>query len=181
MPLSCSAVAGSGARSSADSVSRERAVIFTTAHDEHAVEAFELEAIDYLIKPFHLDELLARVHALLRRDSWAQTPPSGRVAVGGGWIDLVTREAEGTDGSQEALAAKEFEILRLLVLARGQVVSRAQILTQVWGGESDPTPRTVDNFVVRLRKRFEPDPEMPRYFHTVRGVGYRFTREAPPR
>ena len=100
--------------------------------------------------------------------------------MGGGWVDLVTREAEGADKSRQPLAAKEFEILRLLLLARGQVVSRTQILDQVWGGEADPTPRTVDNFVVRLRKRFEPDPAAPAVLLTVRGIGYRLVPGPEP-
>jgi DNA-binding response OmpR family regulator len=128
---------------------------------------------DYLVKPFHLEELLARVHALLRRGAWAQAPAQGRVPVGAGWVDLVTREAQGAGGGRETLPVKEYGILKLLIEARGAIVSRSRILDEVWGGEADPTPRTVDNFVVRLRRRFEPDPQRPRHILTIRGTGYR--------
>lgn len=150
-------------------------VLFLTARDlpPDRVRGLQAGGDDYLVKPFHLEELLARVSALLRRAAWAQEPVRGRVAVGAGWVDLVTREAQSKDGSRETLPAKEFGILQLLIEARGAIVSRARILDRVWGGEADPTPRTVDNFVVRLRRRFEPDPEDPRHILTIRGTGYR--------
>ncbi|TAH36963.1 MAG: response regulator transcription factor [Planctomycetota bacterium] len=150
-------------------------VLFLTARDlpPDRVRGLQAGGDDYLVKPFHLAELLARVAALLRRAAWSAEPAGGRVRVGAGWADLVTREAESVDGAKDTLPAKEFGILQLLIEARGAIVSRSRILDRVWGGEADPTPRTVDNFVVRLRRRFEPDPENPRYILTIRGTGYR--------
>ncbi|RMH05320.1 MAG: DNA-binding response regulator [Planctomycetota bacterium] len=150
-------------------------ILFLTARDlpHDRVQGLMAGGDDYLVKPFHLDELLARVHALLRRSDWAEAPAEGKIRIGRGWVDLVTREAQGGDGPVETLPAKEFGILKLLIEARGAVVSRNEILDRVWGGEAFPTPRTVDNFVVRLRRRFEEDPAAPRHILTVRGVGYR--------
>ncbi len=154
-------------------------VLFLTARDlpPDRVEGLMAGGDDYLVKPFHLDELLARIHALLRRTAWDREPVRGRVPVGGGWVDLVTREACAVDGSVETLPSKEYGILKLLLEGRGAVVSRQDILARVWEGEVDPTPRTVDNFVVRLRRRFEPDPAAPRYILTVRGLGYRLASQ----
>lgn len=156
-------------------------VLFLTARDlpRDRVEGLRSGGDDYLVKPFHLEELFARVAALLRRASWAQEPPTGRIRVGAGWVDFVTREAQAADGARETLPAKELGILQLLVEARGAIVSRNRILDRVWGGEADPTPRTVDNFFVRLRRRFEPDPANPRYILTIRGTGYRLVPAAP--
>lgn len=150
-------------------------ILFLTARDltHDRVEGLRAGGDDYLIKPFHLAELLARVHALLRRSAWAEAPAEGRIAIGGGWVDLVTHEAESVDGSRETLPVKEYGILKLLIEARGAIVTRNQILDEVWGGEADPTPRTVDNFVVRLRRRFEHDPANPKHLLTVRSLGYR--------
>ncbi len=150
-------------------------VLFLTARDlpHDRVEGLMAGGDDYLVKPFHLDELLARVHALLRRVGWAESPAEGKVEIGQGWIDLVTHEAQSQDGSKETLPVKEFGILKLLIESRGAIVSRNDILDNVWGGEADPTPRTVDNFVVRLRRRFEVDPSDPQHILTVRGIGYR--------
>jgi len=153
-------------------------VLFLTARDlpRDRVEGLMAGGDDYLVKPFHLEELLARIHALLRRQAWTGAPVSGRVPVGTGWVDLQTREAADCRGQVETLPTKEFGLLQMLIEARGAVVSRAKILDRVWGGEADPTPRTVDNFVVRLRRRFEPDPASPCYLLTVRGTGYRLAR-----
>ena len=82
--------------------------------------------------------------------------------------------------AEQHLTHKEAMILKYLAERQGEVVSREDILDKVWGYEVYPSTRTIDNFIVRLRKRFERDPESPRHFHTVRGVGYRFTREPEP-
>ena len=154
-------------------------ILFLTARDLHhdRVEGLMAGGDDYLVKPFHLDELLARTHALLRRQDWSEGPAGNRMAIGAGWVDLVTRTAGLKSGETETLGAKEFGILKLLIEARGAIVSRARMLDEVWGDEAEPTPRTVDNFVVRLRRKFEPDPARPRYLLTVRGTGYRLADE----
>ena len=138
---------------------------------------------DYLPKPFHLQELLLRVRAILRRgrggvaaESAEQENPS--IEFGGNRVDLKAYRGVAFDGVEHELTHKEAQILRLLVQRAGEVVSRDEILDRVWGLEEYPTARTIDNFLLKLRRRFERTPEEPRHFHTVRGAGYRFTREA---
>jgi two-component system, OmpR family, alkaline phosphatase synthesis response regulator PhoP len=150
-------------------------ILFVTARDlpPDRIHGLMVGGDDYLVKPFHLDELLARVHAILRRKGWSGRAHASKVRVGLGWVDFERAEATNTQGEVEALNRKELGILRLLVEAHGGVVSRADILAEVWGDEADPTPRTVDNFVVRLRKKFEADSAEPHFLLTMRGVGYR--------
>ena len=150
-------------------------ILFVTARDlpPDRVEGLMAGGDDYLIKPFHLDELLARVHALLRRSGWSESKSVSRVEIGECWIDFDRAESKNIDGSVSALNAKELGILKLLVEAHGGVVKRVDIIAEVWGDEADPTPRTVDNFVVRLRKKFEPEVADPQYLLTARGIGYR--------
>ena len=144
---------------------------------------------DYLGKPFALAELLARVAAMRRRQAWLDRPTTGPAADGahclalaGCQVDFLAHEFRDAAGGREQLPQKELAILRLLCERAGQVVSRDEILQAVWGDDVFPSTRTVDNFVVRLRRRLEPQPERPRHLHTVRGVGYRLTLEpsAPP-
>ena len=155
-------------------------ILFVTARDlpPDRVEGLMAGGDDYLIKPFHLDELLARVHALLRRSGWSESKSVSRVEIGECWIDFDRAESKNIDGSVSALNAKELGILKLLVEAHGGVVKRVDIIAEVWGDEADPTPRTVDNFVVRLRKKFEPEVADPQYLLTARGIGYRLRLDA---
>jgi len=150
-------------------------VLFVTARDlpPDRIAGLMAGGDDYLIKPFHLEELLARVHALLRRAEWGKSKPGGKIPVGQGWVNLETLGSRHADGSEDTLSQKERGILILLVEANGAIVTRNAILDAVWGNEAEPTPRTVDNFMVRLRKRFEKDPTQPSYLLTVRGIGYR--------
>ena len=153
-------------------------VLFLTVKDgaEDRVRGFEAGGDDYLSKPFHLKELLLRVAAILRRSSWYQGNAS-TLEFGGNRIDFKTYEARAWDGSEHALTHKEAMILKALNEHSGGIVTREDILDRVWGYEVFPSTRTIDNFIVRLRKRFERNPEQPAHFHTVRGVGYRFTPE----
>jgi two-component system alkaline phosphatase synthesis response regulator PhoP len=154
-------------------------VLFLTVKGETAdrVRGFEAGGDDYLTKPFHLKELLLRVAAILRRSSWYQAGGTTAVDFGGNHIDFKTYEARAWDGSAHSLTHKEAMILRMLAEKPGHIVTREDILDRVWGYEVFPSTRTIDNFIVRLRKRFERNPETPAHFHTVRGVGYRFTPE----
>jgi two-component system, OmpR family, alkaline phosphatase synthesis response regulator PhoP len=152
-------------------------VLFLTVKGAAAdrVRGFEAGGDDYLAKPFHLKELLLRVAAILRRSSWYQSSASAALEFDGNRIDFRTYEARAWDGSQHSLTHKEAMILRVLADQPGNIVTREEILDRVWGYEVFPSTRTIDNFIVRLRKRFERNPEAPAHFHTVRGVGYRFT------
>jgi two-component system, OmpR family, alkaline phosphatase synthesis response regulator PhoP len=154
-------------------------VLFLTAkaRAEDRIRGLELGADDYLGKPFHLKELLLRIEALFRRQDWSRKPEpaAGVFHFGPNSIDFGRFEAVGLDGESFRLTQKECLLLKLLAERQGEVVSRDEILDKVWGVNSYPTPRTVDNFIARLRRRFEPDPAEPRYIHTLRGVGYRFT------
>lgn len=158
-------------------------VLFVSAkgQPEDRVEGLRAGGDDYLPKPFHLPEFLLRVENLLRRRGWrgaqAVNPPAPDAALrfGGHTVDFRTWTASLADGRTEVLGERELKILQLLNERRGEVVSRDDILDGVWGDDAFPSSRTVDNFVVRLRRLFEPDPAHPMYFHTVWGVGYRFT------
>lgn len=156
-------------------------VLFLTARSDPAdrIRGLEEGGDDYLAKPFHLRELLLRVAAILRRAAQpgAATRPSGILRFGGNEIDLKNYVARSHDGQQHQLTHKEALILALLSEREGEVVSRENILEQVWGADATPTARTIDNFILRLRRRFEPDPHTPRHFHSAHGVGYRFVRE----
>ncbi|MEQ8234360.1 MAG: response regulator transcription factor [Gammaproteobacteria bacterium] len=138
------------------------------------IEGLEAGADDYLGKPFHLRELLLRVAAILRRTAWYRERAATPLCFGGNEVDFASYRARAWDGREHELPHKEAMILRLLSEHGGQVVAREDILDQVWGEEVFPSTRTVDNFIVRLRKRFERNPEQPAFIHTVRGVGYRF-------
>jgi two-component system alkaline phosphatase synthesis response regulator PhoP len=135
------------------------------------VRGLELGADDYLAKPFSLRELLARVRAVLRRpgprhkvDAYAFGDV--RVRVRSRQVFLAGREVH--------LTRKEFDLLAYLLAHQGEVVTRERLLDEVWGYERFPTTRTVDTHVLRLRRRFEADPEHPRWILTVHGQGYRF-------
>jgi DNA-binding response OmpR family regulator len=138
------------------------------------VRALDSGADDYLPKPFDTAELVARVNALVRRSRADREIPSDKiVSIGGCEVNLETRQARTLQG-ETTLSEKETALIRMLVRSRGMVLKRSDILEEVWGMDSFPTERTVDNFVVRLRKLFEPDPENPVHIITVRGEGYRF-------
>lgn len=160
---------------------RKTPILFLTAKGgiDDRVRGLEAGGDDYLPKPFHLKELLARIRTILRRWEWYAEEPtvSEPIRFGENTFDLKTFEATAWDESEHTLTHKEALILKLLSEHPREVISREEILDRVWGYDVFPSTRTVDNFILRLRKRFEPDPESPRYFLTVRGVGYRFVPE----
>jgi two-component system alkaline phosphatase synthesis response regulator PhoP len=153
--------------------SRERTpVIILTAKDQQAdkVRGLMAGADDYVTKPFAFDELLARIHAVLRRT----TARLDELRLGETVIDF--RRLRAFTGTQALiLTDKEFEILRYLAERAGKIVSRDELLHLVWGYESPPVTRTVDNFIFRLRQKIERDPRHPQFIHTVYGDGYRLT------
>ncbi len=156
---------------------------------EDVLNGFASGADDYLAKPFDLSILLARLQGLLRRTEWMrggnssaaaapQTSTSnvgdfGRFSFAGKTIDFGALELR-SGGNTIHLTLMESELLRHLVQNDGKIVSRKQILEEVWGLHEDTDTRAIDNFVVRLRRYIEDDPGSPKHLKTVRGVGYRF-------
>jgi len=154
---------------------------------EDVLKGFASGADDYLAKPFDLSILLARLQGLLRRSEWMRgakasaTPPAnsdnagdfGTFSFAGRTIDFGGLELR-SHGSTIRLTVMEAELLRHLVRNEGRIVSRKQILEEVWGLHEDTDTRAIDNFVVRLRRYIEDDPGHPRHLLTVRGVGYKF-------
>jgi two-component system alkaline phosphatase synthesis response regulator PhoP len=157
-------------------------VLFLTARGgvDDRIRGLRAGGDDYLAKPFHLDELLLRAAAILRRSRGDGSEEAGPelIEFGGNSVDLRSYHARSWQGDEIELTHKEAMILKVLAAREGEVVSRDVILDRVWGYDLFPSSRTIDNFLVRLRRRFERDPERPAHFHTVRGVGYRFTRAA---
>ena len=152
-------------------------VILLTAKAEEfdTVRGLEFGADDYVTKPFALGELLARVKAVLRRAEGGagRGAAGGTVEVGRLRVDLASYQAT-VDGEPAAMTHLEVEVLRHFAARPGAVVSRDELLDEVWGADVAPTARTVDNFVLKLRQKAEPDPSRPRHFLTVHGVGYKF-------
>lgn len=149
-------------------------IIFLTAKSEEIdkVLGLELGADDYLTKPFSLRELIARVKAILRRSNTASSSSHGKVQLGKLLVDLDQYTAE-VAGEPVRMSHKEYEILHFLLEKKNEVVSRYDLLNKVWGYESQPTTRTVDNFILRLRQRIEENPNDPKVILTVHGVGYK--------
>ena len=135
---------------------------------------------DYITKPFDLQELLARIKSIFRRQDWlrGQEVPA-TVRIGRAEVNLRTYQASTPEGAVE-LKEKEAMILRLLYEQQGEPVDRQTILDRVWGFDAYPTMRTVDNFILSLRKIVEADPAHPTHILTVHGVGYRLDCNAPP-
>jgi two-component system alkaline phosphatase synthesis response regulator PhoP len=153
-------------------------ILFLTARDrsDDRVEGLLAGGDDYLTKPFNLKELLLRITAIFRRQSWFadNSLQNGRFDFGQNWVDFKSFQAQGADETT-SLSEKECMIMKYLVQHANEVVTRDMILDAVWGYNVYPSSRTVDNFIVRLRKLFEPDPSNPKFIHTIRGAGYKFT------
>jgi two-component system, OmpR family, alkaline phosphatase synthesis response regulator PhoP len=155
-------------------------VLFLTARNSDADRLAGLRhgGDDYMTKPFLLEEIVLRIRGILRRQEWYQTPMADRgiFKFGDNEVNFRTFRASGPGGEVE-LTEKECMLMKLLVERQNQVVSRELILERVWGYKYGSSSRTIDNFIVRLRRYFEPEPRRPRFIHSVRGVGYRFTPE----
>jgi two-component system, OmpR family, alkaline phosphatase synthesis response regulator PhoP len=147
------------------------------------VKGFSYGVDDYLVKPFNLDEFLLRVDRLLTRGAWSQAGPGSDeksmsslprfYSFGDNRIDFETLKARGPSGPV-SLTEQEVRLLRLFIANRGKPLSRRKLLEIGWGYTGETATRTVDNFMVRLRKYFEPDPKNPVYFKSLRSVGYVF-------
>jgi two-component system, OmpR family, alkaline phosphatase synthesis response regulator PhoP len=150
-------------------------VLMLTARGQVAdkVVGLKLGADDYVVKPFEMAELLARVEARLRRPGSAAPPAPSRYAFGEVSVDFRRAEVHRA-GEVVEVSAKELQLLRYFVEHRGATLSRQELLDRVWGYNSMPSTRTVDVHVAGLRRKLEPDPREPRYILTAHGLGYKF-------
>lgn len=149
-------------------------VIMLTAKGEEIdkVLGLELGADDYVTKPFGLREVMARVKAVLRRQEGQAGGASSKMKLNETEIDFGNYTAVA-NGKELPMTPKEFETLKFLWTHRNRVVTRDQLLTNVWGYDESISTRTVDNFILRLRQKLEPDPAHPRYIITIHGAGYK--------
>ncbi len=138
------------------------------------VVGLELGADDYVTKPFSLRELLARIKALLRRKGELKTELE-EYAFGDIEIDFKKQEAKKKKKPLK-LSSKEYEVMKYFILREGEVITREMLLNDVWGYENYPTTRTVDNYILSLRKKIEDDPALPKHLLTVHTTGYKFVK-----
>jgi DNA-binding response OmpR family regulator len=149
-------------------------ILMLTARSQETdkVVGLEVGADDYVTKPFSIKELLARIRAHLRRAAKQVVDVESFTF---GDVELNFKKYVARKGGQVLeLSAREFEILRYLIRRRGEIVTRDQLLDEVWGYDSNPVTRTVDNHIARLRQKIEPDPSAPQHIVTVHRLGYRF-------
>lgn len=159
-------------------------VLTARGQPDDVVYGLKLGADDYMVKPFDLAELLARVEGLLRRQAWARDGEPGaasdpaaeapaRIDFGDFWVDFGTWRAKTLEGVIE-LSKKEIAVMQVFARRPHQVVSRRELLTEVWELPDHPNTRVVDNVILSLRRAFEENSWRPRHIQTVRGAGYRF-------
>ena len=141
------------------------------------VEGLKKGGDDYMTKPFNLEELLLRVDILIKKNRKIRDPHSisDVYEFDGCKIDFAAHDCVDLKGKKQELSKKEASLLKLLIEHQGEVVSREHILHVVWGYNVYPTTRTIDNFILNFRKHFEEDSRNPKHFHSVRGIGYKFT------
>ncbi len=146
--------------------------------DQDRIDGLVEGADDYVTKPFVLNELLLRIAGMLRRSAWYRTtiPTQDSYSFGPYHVDLASGTVSGPEQDIQ-LTELEIKMLRVCFNHEGEILSRAFLLKAVWEIDPDTETRTLDNFIVRLRKYFEVDPSNPQYFATVRGRGYRFHRQ----
>lgn len=153
-------------------------ILILSAKDSGAdrVTGLKKGADDYLTKPFNLEELLLRVQKLIQKNKRLQDKSSvgETYSFGGNIIDFKAQTATTVRGEKIDLSKKEAMLLKLLIENKNEVVPREKILQSVWGYNVYPTTRTIDNFILSFRKYFEEDSRAPKYFHSVRGVGYKY-------
>lgn len=140
------------------------------------VAGLKLGANDYLVKPFDLEELLLKVQILINgsvHNEQTRTHMFGDLQV-----NFTTFEVRNSSAALlHTFTKREVQLLELFLEKEGKVISRNEILDRLWGSEQIPTSRTIDNYILSFRKLFEPNPKNPRFFHSIRGVGYKFLRE----
>jgi len=154
----------------------EQPIIMITARGSEMdkVSGLDLGADDYITKPFSIPELMARIRAVLRRFSTEREVPE-IYCFGDVKLDFKKYQAF-INNIEVNLSSKEFDILKYLIKHEGEAVHRHDLLNEVWGYETMPTTRTVDNFILDLRKKLEENPSDPKHIISVRGVGYRFVK-----
>lgn len=154
-------------------------ILFLSARNSGAdkIEGLKKGGDDYMTKPFNLEELLLRVDILIKKNRKIRDPHSisDTYEFDGCKIDFAAHECVDLNGVKQELSKKEAALLKLLIEHQGEVVSREHILHVVWGYNVYPTTRTIDNFILNFRKYFEQDSRNPKHFHSVRGIGYKFT------
>ena len=154
-------------------------ILILSAKNSSADRVFGLKkgADDYLTKPFNLEELLLRVQKLIEKNKKMQDKDyvGENYSFGKNTIDFKAQEITTRKGEKIQISKKEAMLLKLLIENKNEVVPREKILQSVWGYNVYPTTRTIDNFILNLRKYFEEDSRNPQYFHSVRGVGYKYT------
>jgi two-component system, OmpR family, alkaline phosphatase synthesis response regulator PhoP len=154
-------------------------ILSAKADPDDRIKGLAMGVDDYLAKPFNLEELMLRVERLLKRGSWAReneipsAPAFDTYAFGGNRIDFNTNTVRCQLG-EISLTEQEAKVLKLFIANRGKPLSRDKLLQIGWGYSYRTSTRTVDNFIVRFRKYFEPDPRRPRYFKSLRSIGYLF-------
>ena len=162
-------------------------ILTARSQPDDVVYGLKVGADDYMVKPFDLAELLARIEGMLRRQSWlrrdvpangtqseeGEDDPKGRFEFGDFWVDFGTWRARTREGETE-LSKKELAVMRVFARRPNQVISRRELLAEVWELPDHPNTRVVDNVILALRKAFEESSWRPRHIHTVRGAGYRF-------
>jgi two-component system alkaline phosphatase synthesis response regulator PhoP len=154
-------------------------ILILSARDTSSdrVTGLKKGADDYLTKPFDLEELLLRVQKLIDKNKKLKEKSTigDSYSFGGNRVDFKAQQAVTAKGEKIELSKKEAMLLKLLIENENEVVPREKILQSVWGYNVYPTTRTIDNFILSFRKYFEEDSRNPRYFHSVRGVGYKYT------